>query len=208
MENLSVTQQIINYCKVNPNSLFDVELMFGNAFQCSDFDSFRKYVSRAKEPGCLYEVGKGVYYIGKNPTEEDIQKAMVDFYVGNNYGMLSGLSLLYKYRLIEDAPSYVEIKCSVKRNKAIGNNRIIPTKTMITKDNRSFRELLEILSQQTKIECIENYGVLSELAKGYKDEYITMHLLTEYNQITFVRLEKVLDTVGIENNVRNMLLGL
>ena len=72
MENLFVTQQIINYCKANPNTLFDVELMFGNVFQCSDFDSFRKYVSRAKEPGDLYEVGKGVYYIGKNPTEEDI----------------------------------------------------------------------------------------------------------------------------------------
>ena len=152
MEILSVTQQIINYCKANPNTLFDVELMFGNVFQSDDFDSFRKYVSRAKEPGSLYEVGKGVYYIGKNPTEEDIQKAMVDFYVNNNYGMLSGLSLLYKYRLIEDASNYVEIKCSVKRNKAIGDNKIVPTKTMITKDNISFIELLEILSQQTKIE--------------------------------------------------------
>ena len=172
MENLSVTQQIINYCRSNPNSLFDVELMFGNIFQCSDFDSFRKYVSRAKEKGNLYEVGKGVYYIGKNPTEEDIQKAIVDFYVDNNYGMLSGLSLLYRYRLIEDATRCVEIKCPVKRNKAIGNDKIIPTKTMITKDNRSFRELLEILSQQTKIECLENIGVLAELAKGYRDEFI------------------------------------
>ena len=158
MENLSVTQQIINYCRSNPNSLFDVELMFGNIFQCRDFDSFRKYVSRAKEQGCLYEVGKGVYYIGKNPTEEDIQRAIVKFYVDNNYGMLSGLSLLYKYRLIEDAPSYVGIKCYVKRNKAIGSNKIIPTKTIITKDNRSLRELLEILSQQTKIECFREFG--------------------------------------------------
>ena len=208
MENLSVTRQIINYCKANPNTLFDVELMFGNVFQCGDFDSFRKYVSRAKETGGLHEIGKGVYYIGKNPTEEDIQKAMVDFYVNNNYGMLSGLSLLYKYKLIEDVPSYVEIKCSAKRNKAIGDNKIIPTKTMITKDNRFFRELLEILSQQTKIGCLENVGVLAELAKGYKDEYITTHLLTEYNRITFVRLEQVLNTAGIENNVRNMLIGL
>ena len=103
----------------------------------------------------------------KNPIEEDdIQKALVDFYLDNNYGMLSGLSLLYKYRLIEDTPSYVEIKCLVKRNKAIGNNKIIPTKTMVIKNNRSFRELLEILSQQTKIECLENVGVLFELAKG------------------------------------------
>lgn len=208
MENLSVTQQIINYCKANPNTLFDVELMFANVFQCGDFDSFRKYVSRAKEPGGLYEVGKGVYYIGKNSTEEDIQKAMVDFYVNNNYGMLSGLSLLFKYRLIEDTPSYVEIKCSVKRNKAIGNNKIISTKTMITKGNRSFRELLEILSQQTKIECLENLEVLKELAKGYKDSYITAHLLAEYNRIAFVKLEQVLNTAEIENNVHNMLLEL
>lgn len=208
MENLSVTQQIINYCRSNPNSLFDVELMFGNFFQCSDFDSFRKYVSRAKEPGCLYEVGKGVYYIGKNPTEEDIQRAIVEFYVDNNYGMLSGLSLLYRYKLIEDAPSYVEIKCSVKRNKAIGNNKIIPTKTMITKDNRSFRELLEILSRQTKIECLENLEVLKELAKGYKDSYITAHLLVEYNRIAFVRLMTLLNKEGIENNIRNMLMGI
>ena len=33
----------------------------------------------------------------------------------------------------------------------------------------NFRELLEILSQQTKIECLENLKVLKELAKGYKD---------------------------------------
>ena len=57
---------------------------------------------------------------------------------------------------------------------------------MITKDNRSFREFLEMLSQQTKIECLEYMGVLSELDKGYKDEYITTHFLTEYNRITFV----------------------
>lgn len=79
---------------------------------------------------------------------------------------------------------------------------------MITKDNRSFRELLEILSQQTKIECLENLEVLKELAKEYKDEYITTHILAEYNQIAFVRLEKVLNAAGIENNIRNMLMGL
>ncbi|MBR2506979.1 MAG: hypothetical protein IKB70_08815 [Bacilli bacterium] len=83
--------------------------------------------------------------------------------------MLSGLFLLYKYRLIEDAPSYVEIKRSIKRNKAIGDNKIISTKTTITKDNRTSRELLEILNQQTKIECLENLEVLKELAKGYND---------------------------------------
>lgn len=208
MENLSVAQQIINYGRTHQNTIFDVEILATHYFQTNDFDSFRQYLTRANVVLEMTQIGKGVYYVGKNPTEEDIQKAMVDFYVDNNYGMLSGLSLLYKYRLIEDAPSYVEIKCSVKRNKAIGNNRIIPTKTMITKDNRSFRELLEILSQQTKIECLENVGVLAELAKGYKDEYITTHLLTEYNRITFVRLEQVLNTAGIENNVRNMLLGL
>lgn len=118
---------------------------------------------------------------------------MVDFYVYNNYETQSGLSLLYKYRLIEDTPRYVEIKCSVKRNKAIGDDKIIPSKTMITKDNRLLRDLLEILSQQTKIECLENSEVLKELAKGYKDSYITTHLLTEYNRITFVRLMTLLN---------------
>ena len=208
MENLSVVQQIINYGRTHQNTIFDVEILATHYFQTNDFDSFRQYLTRANTVLKMTQIGKGVYYIGKNPTEEDIQKAMVDFYVDNNYGMLSGLSLLYKYRLIEDEPSYVEIKCSVKRNKAIGNNKVAPTKTMITKDNRSFRELLEILSQQTKIECIENVGVLSELAKWYKDEYITTHLLAEYNRITFVRLKTILDNLGIENNTHNLLLRL
>ena len=208
MENLSIVQQIINYGKTHQNTIFDVEILATHYFQTNDFDSFRQYLTRANTVLKMTQIGKGVYYIGKNPTEEDIQKAMVDFYVDNNYGMLSGLSLLYKYRLIEDAPRYVEIKCSVKRNKAIGDNKIIPTKTMITKDNRSFRELLEILSQQTKIECLENLAVLKELAKGYKDSYITAHLLAEYNRIAFVRLMALLNMEGIENNIRNMLMGL
>lgn len=69
---------------------------------------------------------------------------------------------------------------------------------MITKDNRCFRELLEILSQQTKIEYLENLEVLKELVKGYKDSYITAHLLTEYNRISFVRLmRKYINTFDI-----------
>lgn len=68
--------------------------------------------------------------------------------------------------------------------------------------------LLEILSQQTKIECLENLEVLKELANGYKDSYITAHLLAEYNRIAFVRLMILLNKEGIENNIRNMLIGL
>ena len=79
---------------------------------------------------------------------------------------------------------------------------------MTNKDNRSLKELLEILSQQTKTECLENLGVLKELAKGYKDSYITAHLLAEYNRIAFVRLMALLNKEGIENNIRNMLMGI
>ncbi len=68
--------------------------------------------------------------------------------------------------------------------------------------------LLEILSQQTKIECLENLEALKELAKGYKDSYITVHFLVEYNRIAFVRLMTLLNKEGIENNIRNMLMGL
>ena len=77
---------------------------------------------------------------------------------------------------------------------------------MITKDSRSFRELLGILSQKPKIECLENIEVLKELANGYKDSYITPHLLAEYTRIAFVRLMTLLNKEGIENNIRNMLM--
>lgn len=77
-----------------------------------------------------------------------------------------------------------------------------------TKDNSSFRELLEILSHQTKIECLENLAVLKELAQRYIDSYIIAHLFTEYNRIAFVRLMTLLSKEGITNNVRNMLMGL
>lgn len=79
---------------------------------------------------------------------------------------------------------------------------------MITKDNRFFRELREILNQQTKIECLEYLEVLKELAKGYKDSYITAHLLAEYNRITFVRLMILLNKERIENSVCDMLMRL
>ncbi len=79
---------------------------------------------------------------------------------------------------------------------------------MINKDNRFFRELLEILSEQTKIECLKNLEVLKELAEGHKDSYITAHLLAEYNRIAFVGLITLLNKEAIENNIRNMLMGL
>jgi len=64
------------------------------------------------------------------------------------------------------------------------------------------------LSQQTKIECLENLEVLKEFAKGYKDSYITAHLLVEYNRIAFVSLMTLLNKEGIENNIHNMLMGI
>ena len=90
----------------------------------------------------------------------------------------------------------------------IVDNKSIPTKTMITKDNRSYRELLEISSQKPKIECLENIEILQELAKEYKDLYFTAHFLTEYNRIVFVKLMTLLKKEGIGNNIRNMLIGL
>ena len=62
--------------------------------------------------------------------------------------------------------------------------------------------------QKVKIECLENLEVLKELAKGYKDSYITAHLLAEYNRIAFVRLMALLNKEGIENNINNMLMGI
>ena len=79
---------------------------------------------------------------------------------------------------------------------------------MITENHRSFRELLEILSQQTKIECLENLEVLKEFGKGYKDSYCTAHHLAEYNRIAFAGLMTLLNKEGIENSVRDMSMGL
>ena len=205
MENEQVKIQIINYCRNNPNTIFDVELMFGNVFQCDDFDNFRQYVSRAKDPAHLYPVGKGVYFIGKDPTDEELKKAMVDYYIEKNYCILAGPSLLAKYKLIDEEPTSLTIKGFVKRNKAIRDNQIIPTKTFITRENKPFRELLEILSQKKKVDDIDNMMDFYDLLTKYKDEYITSHLLNEYSRVTFFRLKKLLDVAGIKNNVEGIL---
>lgn len=49
------------------------------------------------------------------------------------------------------------------------------------------------------------YGLHS---KGYKNSYITAHLLAEYNRIAFIRMMTLLNKERIDNNIRNMLMGL
>ena len=69
MENEQVKIQIINYCRNNPNTIFDVELMFGNVFQ---FQSFFQVWSPFKwsEPFCEL-----LPFLSLSNVEKDVNKA-------------------------------------------------------------------------------------------------------------------------------------
>ena len=81
MENKSVTEQIKEYCLNHQNTIFDVDVLYEYVFQTGNFNSFRQQVSRAAKAMGMINVGKGVLYIGKDPSPEELKRAVEEFYI-------------------------------------------------------------------------------------------------------------------------------
>ncbi|HNY74360.1 MAG: hypothetical protein WC929_03740 [Bacilli bacterium] len=209
MENKSVTEQIKEYCLNHQNTIFDVDVLYEYVFQTGNFNSFRQQVSRAAKAMGMINVGKGVLYIGKDPSPEELKRAVEEFYIKECYGFIAGLPLLYKYRIILEEPETTAVKCVVSRCKDIRGNIVIPTKTMVNQKTVYFREALEICSLEKYYKDYEKAAyALKDLLSGqgrYLDSYFANPLFTEYGVKTIGRFIGLLSGLEINSNLRQKL---
>lgn len=205
MEARSVTEQIKDYCLNHPNTIFDVDVLYEHVFQTGNFDSFRQQVSRAAKAVGMTNVGKGVLYIGNEPSLEELKKAVEEFYVKECYGFVAGRSLLYKYGIVFEEPETTVVKCVVSRRKDIRGNIVIPTKTMVNSLTINFREALEINSlEKYNKDYKKMVYILAFLLTGptrYSDTYFTNHLLEEYGFKNACKFLGTLKGLNISNSL-------
>ena len=205
MEKRLVTEQIKEYCLNHPNTIFDVDVLYEHVFQTGNFDSFRQQVSRAAKAVGMVNVGKGVLYIGKEPSPKELKQAVEQFYVKECYGFVAGLSLLYKYGIVLEEPKTTVVKYVISRCKDIRGNIVMPTKTMVNEKTIYFREALEICSLEKYYEHYKNLVyVLTSLLAGptrYSDSYFSNHLFKEYGLKSVSRFLGTLNGLNISNNL-------
>lgn len=101
MENLPVTQQIIKYRKVNQNTLFDVELMFVNAFQCNVLIHLENMLAELKNQEAYVKSAKVFTILERILPRKIFKEQWRTFMLLITTECSQAYPYLYKYRLMK-----------------------------------------------------------------------------------------------------------
>ena len=126
MNENTMTNAIIHYLHYHRNmTTFDVKSFHDREFRETNYDSFRKIISRLAKQGEITHLGLTLYYNGK--IDEDLRyQAVLDYYINEKHGYYSGEALLYDLNIIDEPPRVFEIKCNVNRGVTCYDVKAIP----------------------------------------------------------------------------------
>lgn len=125
MSEISMTESIIHYLHYHRGITFDVKTFHDYYFKETNYDSFRKIISRLAKQGEITHLGLTLYYNGKI-DEKDFHRAVVDYFTEDRHGCYRGDTLLYKLKIIDKEPSIYEINCNVNRGITCCGVKAIP----------------------------------------------------------------------------------
>lgn len=203
MKNKSDTNLVRHYCSKNENEIFDVTFM-QNHFRDIPNSNLRKYVSRLVEEGILTPISKGVYFIGANPTDEEIDLAIKRYYFRFDCRPIKE-TLLYKLGIIEKEP---EVKTYFIYwnigNKKVLNYQFIESKNKEYLWGNNKLQLLDLIACE-KIISDDDYPKytfeLMRMAEKYNSSKEDCDHYIEYPRWVYLRLANLLDVMHISNRV-------
>lgn len=203
MKNKSDTNLVRHYCSKNENEIFDVPFM-QNHFRDITNSNLRKYVSRLVEERILTPISKGVYYIGANPTDEEVDRAIRRCYLRIDCRPIKE-TLLYKLGIIEKEP---EVKTYFKYwpfgNKKVFNYQFIESKNTEYLWGNNKLQLLDLIACEKMIsdDDFPKYTFeLMRMAEKYNASKEDCDRHIEYPRWVYLRLANLLDVMHISNRV-------
>lgn len=176
MNEMSITESIIHYLHYHRGITFDVKTFHDYYFKDTNYDSFRKIISRLAKQGEITHLGLTLYYNGEI-GEKDIRQTVLDYFIEDRHGFYRGDILLYKLKIIDKKPEVYEINCNVERGITCCRIKVMPFgKRGVPKrgsmlDFYCLCELARIESQVDDDHYDKLISSMSELAKYLKVGY-------------------------------------
>ena len=145
-------------------------------FRDTNYDSFRKIISRLAKQGEITHLGLTLYYNGKFKEEERFE-IVENYFIHYRHGFYAGNALLYKLGIIEERPAIIEINCNVERGVTCCGVKAIPFGKLGVGKNLSMPEFY-VLCELARIEKQvddDHYDKLMEIVEKFalfiKDNY-------------------------------------
>lgn len=125
MNDKTLTDSIIHYLHYHRGITFDVKRLHDFHFKESNYDSFRKIISRLANKGEITHLGLTLYFNGE--IEERFRfQTVLDYFINERCGYYRGDTLLYFLGIIEEQPEVFEINCNVERGVTCCGVKAVP----------------------------------------------------------------------------------
>ena len=125
MSDKTLTDSIIHYLHYHKGITFDVKRLHNWHFKESNYDSFRKIISRLASKGEITHLGLTLYFNGEIDEELRYQ-TVLDYFIDDRHGYYRGETLLYTLGIIDEPPEVFEINCNVERGVTCYDVKALP----------------------------------------------------------------------------------
>lgn len=187
MNENTMTSAIIHYLHYHRGITFDVKRLHDWYFKETNYDSFRKIISRLSNSGEITHLGLTLYYNGEI-DEMFRYQAVIDYFLKNRHGFYRGNSLLFELGIIEEQPMVCEINCNVERGVTCYDVKAVPFGKIGIGDNSSMLEFY-CLCELMRIEKTVDDDHYEKLVSH-------MHMLAKEIRFSYLRDKKI--AFGVE----------
>lgn len=212
------TESIENSIKAYPElKIIDAQAYYSNNFNDIPETTFYKTISRMTEKGVLQRISKGIYCKpkqGRFGVTLANEKDILDYYLGENQGVIIGYRLFNKYGITTQIAKNVEIYSRVinQNHKTIKNVKIHKLNLQLDHKTIKMIELLEFLQEYMNIEDLNRNNLKGYLEAvvflNYDDKVIEKILNSmNYKKSTIASLRNVLDFYEITHSLNKYLKG-
>ncbi len=169
-----------------------------------DKKTFTRMIGRLEDEGLLQQMAKGVYYI--QGDDKYSNKKICEYYINDFQGMIVGLSLFSKLKIIDNRDGYIEIFTNkIDSNKTIGNYKLYKVEIFLfDNDIIDIITLLELFeSLQEPYDNIRLLEVVRDCISRYSDSVFELVITnTSYKYST---IQKLVDVFSTANKLNNMI---
>ncbi len=150
---MNYTAAVKTYCNDHFGTILDASYVHEHFFPLIEYRTFLKILKRLESDGTLSLVDKGVYSI----RADDIDAAILDFYVNNLDGMIVGNKLYTELGITKHADNLVDVytnKLPNGKSKHVKNYRLTGVNLFFDKETKRLITLLELIEKRNRIKGI------------------------------------------------------
>lgn len=189
---MNYTSAIRKYCHQHTGGIIDVSFVFREYFSLMNYRTFLRIFKRLEKERLLSSVDKGVYFVGELPQEEDLDQAILDYYISDYRGMQIGDK--------ESKSYYTNILLS-GRTKHVRNYTFTGAHIFFDRRNKHIVSALELIEHSGPDLSEKEILLAKELLRDYHDDEMwSIMTAINYSYEAIVVLDRLLSELQITHD--------